>query len=67
MQHLEQKVLNWANEKGILKLENAKNQLLKFFEEAGEVSGAILKNVLPSANDLTCLFFTMLHGKCTCP
>lgn len=38
------KVLEWAEERGLLKRENAKTQLIKVMEELGELSKAILKN-----------------------
>jgi NTP pyrophosphatase (non-canonical NTP hydrolase) len=34
----------WAQSKRICKPDNSRNQLLKFYEEAGEVAGALLKN-----------------------
>lgn len=40
----EQEVIEWARAKGLLTDENAKNQLLKSFEEMGEVARAVLKN-----------------------
>lgn len=36
-------VEDWAEPKGLIKLENANNQRLKLLEEVGETSGAILK------------------------
>ena len=40
----EQEVIQWAADKGLLTHENAKSQLLKSFEEMGEVARAVLKN-----------------------
>lgn len=40
----EQEVIQWAAEKGLLSPDNAKSQLLKSFEEMGEVARAVLKN-----------------------
>jgi NTP pyrophosphatase (non-canonical NTP hydrolase) len=39
----EQEVIEWARERGLLNKDNARNQLLKTFEEMGEVSRAVLK------------------------
>lgn len=44
LETLQTAVLIWANEKGIVKRENALKQLLKFDEESGELSGSVLKN-----------------------
>lgn len=44
MNELNQKVLEWAEPKGLLKSENVSKQLLKLVEEVGELSGAYLKN-----------------------
>jgi NTP pyrophosphatase (non-canonical NTP hydrolase) len=37
-------VLKWADERGLLKAENAPRQMLKLMEEVGELSGAMAKN-----------------------
>jgi NTP pyrophosphatase (non-canonical NTP hydrolase) len=37
-------VLKWAEERGILKPENAPRQMLKLIEEVGELAGAMAKN-----------------------
>ena len=42
-EQLQEKVLIWAENKGILFEENHPKQLMKVFEELGELSGAILK------------------------
>ena len=44
LETLQTAVIIWANEKGIIKRENADKQFLKFDEESGELSGAITKN-----------------------
>ena len=41
---LEKNVLNWANDKNLLKPENAKTQSMKIIEEIGETYRAYLKN-----------------------
>jgi NTP pyrophosphatase (non-canonical NTP hydrolase) len=38
------KILEWANERGILISDNATKQMLKLTEEVGELAGAIAKN-----------------------
>jgi len=38
------KVLEWAEERGILIPDNATKQMLKLTEEVGELAGAIAKN-----------------------
>ena len=43
IEQLQEKVLTWAEDKGILIPENHPKQLMKVFEELGELSGAILK------------------------
>lgn len=40
----EREVIQWAHERGLVTKENAKTQLLKSFEEMGEVARAVLKN-----------------------
>jgi len=40
---LESKVLEWADEKGLLAPENYPKQFMKLDEEKGELSGSILK------------------------
>ena len=44
LQELQKKIIQWAKDKDLLKLENAKIQRLKLLEEVGETAGAILKN-----------------------
>lgn len=40
----EQEVIQWAQAKGLITQENANTQLLKSFEEMGEVARALLKD-----------------------
>jgi NTP pyrophosphatase (non-canonical NTP hydrolase) len=44
MNELNQKVLEWAKERSLIKPENSIKQLAKLTEEVGELAGAILKN-----------------------
>ena len=44
LQELQTAVIAWANQKGIVGRENSDRQFLKFDEESGELSGAIIKN-----------------------
>ena len=44
LQELQPLILEWANDKDLLKSENAPKQRLKLLEEVGETAGAILKN-----------------------
>lgn len=37
-------ILKWADERGLLKAENAPKQMLKLMEEVGELAGAMAKN-----------------------
>lgn len=41
---LSKNVIEWADQKGLLKRENAHKQMLKVLEEVGETSGALLKD-----------------------
>lgn len=41
---MKNEVLKWAEERGLLKPENATKQTLKLTEEVGELASAILKN-----------------------
>lgn len=43
LEELQVLILDWAKEKEILSPENHKSQLMKVYEELGELSGAILK------------------------
>lgn len=40
----ELEVIQWADDRGLLDIGNEKTQLIKTFEELGEVSSALLKN-----------------------
>ena len=44
LQELQVLILKWANDKDLLKFENAPKQRLKLLEEVGETAAAILKN-----------------------
>ena len=44
LQELQPLILEWANDKDLLKFENTPKQRLKLLEEVGETAGAILKN-----------------------
>lgn len=41
---MQQQVLQWADERGLLKAENAPKQMFKLMEEVGELAGAMAKN-----------------------
>lgn len=43
MDELNKKVIEWAIERDLISIENAPRQLLKVYEELGELSGALLK------------------------
>jgi hypothetical protein len=49
--HLVKLIEAWADNKGLLVANNAPNQFLKFLEEVGETSRAILKNDVPEIKD----------------
>lgn len=40
---IERKVIEWANERGLIKKENATKQFIKLTEEVGELASALLK------------------------
>jgi NTP pyrophosphatase (non-canonical NTP hydrolase) len=40
---IERKVIEWANERGLIKEENATKQFIKLTEEVGELASALLK------------------------
>jgi NTP pyrophosphatase (non-canonical NTP hydrolase) len=40
---IERKVIEWANERGLIKQENAPKQFIKLTEEVGELASALLK------------------------
>ena len=51
LQELQVLILQWANDKDLLKSENAPKQRLKLLEEVGEAAGAILKNKTDDIKD----------------
>lgn len=51
MQELIENVIKWANDKNLLKEENAPKQYLKIIEEIGETCGAILKGNVEGQKD----------------
>ena len=55
-EELQEQVLEWANDKGILKAENALKQFAKFISEAGELGDAIIKdeqdNIIDALGDV---------------
>lgn len=44
MSELNKKILEWAEQRSLIKPENSVKQLAKLTEEVGELAGAILKN-----------------------
>ena len=44
MLNMKDLILKWANDRGLLVQGNERNQLIKLYEEAGELSSAILKD-----------------------
>lgn len=44
MKSIEEKIIEWAKERDLLKSENAPKQFIKVTEELGELGRAILKN-----------------------
>lgn len=51
LKDLIQKVEAWAEERNLIKFENADKQYLKFLEETGELARALLKNDIEEAID----------------
>lgn len=51
LKELQPMILSWANDKGLLKVENAPKQRLKLLEELGETAKAILQNNEPEIKD----------------
>ena len=43
-EELEEMVIKWGDDRGLLSTDNGRNQLIKTFEELGELSRAELKN-----------------------
>lgn len=48
---LEDLIIQWAQDKDLLKEDNAPKQYLKFLSEVGETADAILKNDIPEIKD----------------
>lgn len=57
LKDLIQKVEAWAEERNLIKFENADKQYLKFLEETGELARALLKNDVPEIVDSSGDFF----------
>lgn len=57
LKDLIQKVEAWAEERNLIKFEYADKQYLKFLEETGELSRALLKNDVPEIQDGSGDFF----------
>ena len=51
MNEIEKKVLDWANERGLIEGTTAEKQVIKLMEEVGELSKAILCDNLAEAVD----------------
>jgi NTP pyrophosphatase (non-canonical NTP hydrolase) len=51
MINLQPRILIWANDRGLLSKNNAKNQYIKTTEEVGELGKAILENDIPEIYD----------------
>jgi NTP pyrophosphatase (non-canonical NTP hydrolase) len=51
LKDLIQKVEAWAEDRNLIKFENADKQYLKFLEETGELARALLKNDVPEIID----------------
>lgn len=47
----QEKVIEWAKEKNLIKLGNAPKQIIKLSEEVGELGSAFLKNEYPEIKD----------------
>lgn len=59
-QELQPLIIEWANERGLIKPENAPKQHLKLIEEAGEIAAAILKNDIQGQKDAIGDMFVVL-------
>jgi NTP pyrophosphatase (non-canonical NTP hydrolase) len=51
LQQLKELIIDWANDRDLIKEENAPYQRLKLLEEIGETARAILKKDIPSTKD----------------
>ena len=60
LEELQILILEWANEKDLLKKENAPKQRLKLIEECGELASAILKNDIKEQKDAIGDIFVVL-------
>lgn len=49
--NVQEKVIEWAKERNLIKLGNAPKQLIKLSEEVGELGSAFLKNEYPEIKD----------------
>ena len=50
-ENTQEKVIEWAKERNLMKLGNAPKQLIKLSEEVGELGSAFLKNEYPEIKD----------------
>lgn len=48
---LEDEIIKWADDRGLILPENAFKQTCKLLEESGELAGAVLKNNRPEIKD----------------
>lgn len=44
METIEQKILQWAEQRKLTEITNVKSQMIKLMEEVGELSGAVARN-----------------------
>lgn len=51
MEELQQKIIKWAEEKGIFEKSDPSSQFLKTIEEVGELASAVNKNDIPEIKD----------------
>lgn len=51
LEELQPKIIEWANNKDLVKLKNAPKQRLKLIEELGELASAVLKNNIKEQKD----------------
>ena len=60
LEQLRPLIIEWANNKELIKLENAPKQRLKLIEECGELASAILKNNIDEQKDAIGDIFVVL-------
>ena len=60
LEQLRPLIIEWANNKELIKLENAPKQRLKLIEECGELASAILKNNVDEQKDAIGDIFVVL-------